>query len=73
MFSNSNDRFHSQIIAVDPKTGASRDLFAGTGPGFDRRAVREYNNIPNEDYNAPVLYAEQLEPGYLASVPTCVK
>lgn len=103
VFSNNNDRFHSQIIAVDPKTGASRDLFAGTGLGFDSfimgkhqhlangnwlitptiqgrvieatpegRIVREYNNILNADYNALVLYAEHLEPGYLAKVPACV-
>lgn len=102
VFSNSNDRFHSQIIAVDPKTGLSRDLFAGTGLGFDSfimgkhqhlpngnwlitptiqgraieatpegRIVREYNNILNGDYNALVLYAEHLEPDYLAKVPTC--
>lgn len=104
VFSNNNDRFHSQIIAVDPKTGASRDLFAGTGLGFDSfimgkhqhlpngnwmitptiqgrvieatpegRIVREYDNILNGDYNALVLYAEHLEPGYLAKVPTCAK
>ena len=90
-------------VTVDPKTGASRDLFAGTGLGFDSfimgkhqhlangnwlitptiqgrvieatpegRIVREYNNILNADYNALVLYAEHLEPGYLAKVPACV-
>lgn len=37
------------------------------------RIVREYNNILNEDYNALVLYAEHLEPGYLAEVPACAK
>lgn len=37
------------------------------------RIVREYNNILDEDYNALTLYAEYLEPGYLAEVPKCTK
>ncbi|MFN6951650.1 MAG: arylsulfotransferase family protein [Albidovulum sp.] len=37
------------------------------------RIVREYNNILNAEYNALTLYAEHLEPGYLAEVPKCAK
>ena len=35
------------------------------------RIVREYNNILDDTFNALVLYAEHLKPGYLSTVPQC--
>ena len=37
----------------------------------DGKKVREYNNILDDNYNSLVLYAEQLPPGYLKTVPEC--
>ncbi len=104
VFSNNTDRFRSNIVRIDPKTGRTEDLFHGKGVDFDSfimgkhqrlgngnwqitstiqgrvlevtpegRIVREYNNILDENYNALVLFAEHLPPGYLKTVPVCGK
>lgn len=50
VFSNNTDRFASQIISVDPGTGASRDVFAGTGLEFDSFIMGKHERLPNGNW-----------------------
>lgn len=50
IFSNNTDRSRSQIIAVDPRTGASRDLFAGTDVSFDSFIMGKHEHLPNGNW-----------------------
>lgn len=62
VFSNNTDRFHSQIIEVDPKTTARRDLFAGTGLSFDSFIMGKHEHLPNGNWMiTPTIQGRILE------------
>ena len=50
IFSNNTDRSRSQIITVDPRTGTSRDLFAGTDLSFDSFIMGKHEHLPNGNW-----------------------
>ncbi len=50
VFSNNTDRFRSSILQVDPKTGVTRDLFAGTGLRFDSFIMGKHQHLPNGNW-----------------------
>jgi Arylsulfotransferase (ASST) len=50
VMSNNVDRFRSSIIRVDPKTGKSRDMFAGSGLDFDTFIMGRQDRLPNGNW-----------------------
>jgi hypothetical protein len=50
VFSNYTDRFRSAILQVDPKTGMTRDLFAGKGLSFDSFIMGKHQHLPNGNW-----------------------
>ncbi|MCB2125633.1 MAG: hypothetical protein KDD97_08510 [Rhodobacteraceae bacterium] len=50
VFSNNVDRFRSEIIQVDPKTGESRNLFEGKDVSFDSYIMGKHQKLPNGNW-----------------------
>ena len=50
VFSNYPDRFRSAIIEIDPKTGLSKDKFAGTGLRFDSFIMGKHQRLANGNW-----------------------
>ncbi|MGB3316085.1 MAG: arylsulfotransferase family protein [Albidovulum sp.] len=50
IFSNNTDRFRSNIIRIDPKTGVSEDMFYGKGVDFDSFIMGKQQRLPNGNW-----------------------
>jgi hypothetical protein len=50
VFSNNTDRFRSAILRTDPRTGATRDMFDGTGLRFDSFIMGKHQRLANGNW-----------------------